>query len=63
MHTAMRFRSQSLNPETAQVVVFSGGTNDFHILPPPDLDTCTSAYVAFIEMVCHIMRLMWLMLA
>ena len=34
-------------------MIFSGGTNDFHVLPPPDLDYWTAQYEAFIEMVSH----------
>ena len=37
----------------AQVVMFAGGTNDFHVLPPPDLDYWTAQYEAFIQMVSH----------
>ena len=37
-----------------QVVVLAGGTNDFHILPPPALEDFISAYMNLIMTVsCH----------
>ena len=37
-----------------QVVVLAGGTNDFHILPPPALEDFVSVYMNLIMTVsCH----------
>ena len=34
-----------------QVVVLAGGTNDFHILPPPALEDWLPSYMDLINMV------------
>lgn len=37
-----------------QVVVLAGGTNDFHILPPPALEDWLPSYMDLINMVSNI---------